>query len=148
MVTEAFREAEHSGGNEAEIVDALRAADALFLSLVACEADAVVGHVAFSPVTIDKEHRGWFGLGPVAVLPGYQRRGIGKALIGTGLGELRRRRAGGCVVLGDPDYYARFGFVADPRLRLAGVPPTHFRRLAFNPELPSGRVEYHSAFAA
>lgn len=148
LITAAFRDAAHSGGNEAAIVDALRAADALALSLVACEKEAVIGHAAFSPVTIDGEHRGWFGLGPVAVLPGRQCRGIGGELIRSGLSGLRRRGASGCVVLGDPAYYARFGFTADPALLLPDVPPAFFQRLAFDAGLASGTVAYHPAFAA
>jgi putative acetyltransferase len=148
LITTAFRDAKHSGGNEAEIVAALQADNALALSLVASKGETLTGYVAFSLVAINGEHRGWFGLGPVAVLPAFQRRSIGKTLISTGLSRLRKHRARGCVVLGDPAYYARFGFRTDPALRLTGVPPAYFQRLAFGPELPSGTVEYHPAFAA
>ena len=150
LTTEAFATAPHSSGTEAAIVDGLRAARALTLSLVAVAGDgtgaALLGHVAFSPVMIDGADRGWFGLGPVSVRPGRQRGGIGSALIREGLRRLRASGAGGCVLLGDPAYYGRFGFAADPALVLEGVPPEYFMRLAFGAELPAGTARYHAAF--
>ena len=146
LTTEAFATAPHSSGTEAAIVDALRAAGALALSLVAVEGEQILGHVAFSPVTIDGAERGWFGLGPVSVRPGRQRSGIGSDLIREGLRRLREMGAGGCVLLGDPAYYGRFGFANDPALVLEGVPPDYFMRLGFGAELPAGTVRYHAAF--
>ena len=146
VITAAFREAEHSGGNEARIVDMLREAKALAVSLVATQNNEVVGHVAFSPVTIDGRSDGWFGLGPVAVMPGRQRKRFGTALIEAGLATLRDRGSRGCVVLGDPAYYGRFGFAADPDLCLAGVPAEYFQRISFEGGRPVGEVEYHPAF--
>lgn len=148
VVTAAFRDASHSSGTEAAIVDALRDASALAVSLVAAEAQEIIGYAAFSPVTIDGAAGKWFGLGPVAVGPGRQRGGIGQALIRSGLDHLKGRGAHGCVVLGDPHYYGRFGFVNDPRLRYDGVPQEYFQRLAFGAEHPAGAVDYHRAFAA
>lgn len=146
VITAAFVGAEHSGGNEARIVEALRTARCLTVSLVATEHDRIVGHVAFSPVSIDGRSDGWFGLGPVAVVPQRQGAGIGSELIEAGLNELRTRGADGCVVLGDPAYYSRFGFEADPKLRLAGVPPGSFQRLILAGQPCAGSVKYHSAF--
>ncbi|MGO4286439.1 GNAT family N-acetyltransferase [Bosea sp. TAB14] len=146
LTTEAFAAAPHSSGTEAAIIDSLRAAGALTLSLVAVEGDEIVGHVAFSPVTIDGAERGWFGLGPVSVRPGRQRGGVGSGLIREGLQRLREIGAGGCVLLGDPGYYGRFGFAADPALVLEGVPPEYFMRLAFGAGVPAGTVRYHAAF--
>ena len=148
LITAAFLEAEHSGGNEARIVETLREAGSLTVSLVATENDMIVGHVAFSPVTIDGRSEGWFGLGPVAVVPDRQRDGIGSALIQAGLTQLRVQGSTGCVVLGEPAYYRRFGFTADPKLRLAGVPADYFQRLMFKEEPFGGLVEYHPAFDA
>lgn len=116
LITAAFLTSDHSGGNEAAIVEKLREANSLTVSLVATESDAIVGHVALSPVTIDGRSDGWFGLGPVAVVPERQRDGIGSAIVEAGLARLRQRGARGCVVLGDPAFYARFGFAADPSL--------------------------------
>lgn len=146
LVTAAFREAEHSDGREAAIVETLRESGALAISLVALVDGAIVGHVAFSPVTVEGRHDGWFGLGPVAVRPGRQRRGIGRALIQQGLIRLRESRARGCVVVGDPAFYASFGFGADPGLHVTGVPPEYFLSLPFGDETPGGMVEYHPAF--
>lgn len=146
VITSAFLEAEHSDGNEAAIVDGLRNAGALTISLVAASDGTIVGHVAFSPVMIDGVHDGWFGLGPVSVSPICQREGIGAALIEAGLAHLKRQGSKGCVVLGDPAYYRRFGFAVDPGLRLAGVPPEYFQRLSFGEPHRSGTVTYHPEF--
>lgn len=150
LTAEAFATAPHSSGTEAAIVDGLRTARALTLSLVAVEGEEkpseILGHIALSPVTIDGAEHGWFGLGPVSVRPGRQRGGIGSALIREGLRRLRESGANGCVLLGDPAYYGRFGFAADPALVLEGVPPEYFMRLAFGAEAPAGTVRYHAAF--
>ncbi|TWT32216.1 hypothetical protein KOR34_39780 [Posidoniimonas corsicana] len=95
---------------EARLVDSLRARGELRLSLVATCDDAVVGHIAFSPVTLDGADRGGVGLAPVAVLPEQQSKGLGAALVTAGLGECRAAGAGFAVVLGEPGYYRRFGF--------------------------------------
>jgi putative acetyltransferase len=146
VVTAAFQDAPHSGGSEAAIVDALRKAGALAVSLVAQDEGAVVGHVAFSPVIVNGQDIGWYGLGPVAVLSANRQRGIGEALIRAGLARIEQRGARGCVVLGDPAYYGRFGFRSDPELRLADVPAEYFQRFVIDGEPPSGVVDYHPAF--
>jgi putative acetyltransferase len=149
-VTEAaFQAMEYSNRREAEIIDALRAGNALTISLVAIEDEELVGHVAFSPVTIDDEPSGWYGLGPVAVRPDYQREGIGTELIRSGLARLEALGAEGCVVLGEPEFYGRFGFEAVPGLELPGVPPEYFQCLAFGGcKIPQGEVAFHPAFDA
>ena len=148
LTTAAFLDAPHSGGTEAAIVDALRDAGALAVSLVAVEKGRVVGHVAFSAVTIDGKRQGWYGLGPVSVEPARQRGGVGSALIREGLGRLRAMGAGGCVVLGDPAYYGRFGFVSVPALSYPGVPAEYFQRLVLSGDSPAGVVAYHAGFDA
>ncbi len=142
----AFAVAEHADGTEQFIVAALRDAGALAVSLVA-EADGlIVGHVAVSPVAVDGVACGWLGLGPVSVMPGRHGRGIGTALIEAALDRLRRRGAAGCVVLGEPAYYGRFGFRADLRLSLPEVPPDYFLALAISDSPPAGVVSFHEAF--
>lgn len=94
---------------EGQLVDALRAAGHLSISLVGVEENGVIGHVAFSPVTISRVVDG-FGLAPVAVRPEFRRRGIAERLIRIGLTECKRMDRGFVVVLGDPKYYRRFGF--------------------------------------
>ncbi len=95
---------------EARLVDTLRAAGLLCVSLVAVEQGEVVGHVAFSPVSVLGANDG-VGLAPVAVLPAYRQRGIGEQLIREGLAVCERSSYGFVVVLGDPSYYRRFGFM-------------------------------------
>jgi putative acetyltransferase len=146
LVTIAFEGAPHSDGTEGAIVDALRAAGALTTSLVAERDGLIVGHVAFSPVEIDGKSVDWYGLGPVAVRPDQQRQGVGVRLIEAGLDEIKALGARGCVVLGDPAYYSRFGFSADAALQFPGVPHEYFQRLAFGDDKRHGIVRYHSAF--
>jgi putative acetyltransferase len=147
LTSAAFRDAPHSDGTEAVIVERLRAAGDLALSLVAGNMDgAIVGHVAFSPVAISCRTPDWYELGPVSVIPLKQRAGIGSALIREGLAALRRMGAGGCVVLGDPVYYRRFGFAHDPALAFPGPPAEYFQRLVLAGEAPAGTVRYAPAF--
>lgn len=148
VILAAFADHPHSQHTEHLIVDALREAGALRTSLVA-ELDAeVIGHVALSPVTIGDGSHGWYGLGPVAVTPRWQRRGIGSRLVRLALATLADQGAAGCVVLGDPAYYAIFGFRTDPEIVLDGVPQEHFLTLTLRGPLPRGEVRYHPAFAA
>lgn len=102
---------------ESQIVDMLRANGNLIISLVANIGDTVVGHVAFSPVTLDGAEGG-LGLGPAAVLSEYRRRGIGDALVRDGLEDGRSRGYKFVVLLGDPAYYGRFGFEPASRWEL------------------------------
>jgi putative acetyltransferase len=151
LVYQAFRgHPEHEPGSEPvehRIVDALRDAGALTLSLVAESNGQVIGHVAFSPVAIDGASVGWFGLGPVAVRPDRQRRGVGAALIEDGLIRLGDLRACGVVLVGEAHFYGRFGFRSDPNLTLPGVPAEYFLCLPLAHGIPKGVVAYHEAFA-
>jgi len=174
----AFAQHEHGGRIEASVVAALRQAGALTLSLVAEVADVadvadglasevagqaaspaagtvvgpVAGHVAFSPVRVrladGRVLGGWYGLGPLSVLPSLQRQGIGSKLIRQGLAESKAQGARGCVVLGEPAYYHRFGFRSGSGLTAEGLPPAYFMSLAFDGDPPSGTVTYHPAFSA
>lgn len=98
---------------EANLVDALRAAARPHISLVAEAGGMVVGHIFFSPVTLETGDKGRaiFGLAPMAVLPEHQNQGVGSRLVREGLSECRRIGCGAVVVLGHPAYYPRFGFV-------------------------------------
>lgn len=148
LIAAAFRDMPYSNQTEAFIMAALRRAGALAVSLVAEEAGAIVGQAAFSPVEIDGRPTDWYGLGPIAVVPERQRAGIGSALVEEGLGRLHRLSASGCVLVGDPAYYRRFGFHNDPRLTLDGVPPAVFMILPLGKTVPAGTVAFHPAFAA
>lgn len=138
----------HSSGTEGAIIEALREAGALVVSLVATIDHEVVGHIAFSPVTIDGQDLGWFGLGPVSIRPDLQGQGIGSALIREGLQRLKQAEAAGCVLLGDPHFYQRFGFENDAGLRYEGAPAEYFMRLNLQDATPSGIVAFHEGFAA
>ncbi len=144
----AFANHPHSKQTEHLIVEGLRAAKALSVSLVAEVEGNVVGHVAFSPVKIEEQECGWFILGPVGVLPAFQRQGIGKALIAAGLQVLRKQNAGGCVLVGEPAYYCRFGFRHIAEQVFEGVPPEYCMSLPLGERVPRGKVTHHSAFSA
>ena len=144
----AFETLEISNHTEQFIIEALRAARALTVSLVAEIHGRVIGHVAFSPVTISDGTRDWYGLGPVSVLPEHQRKGVGKALIREGLCRLKDLNAAGCCVVGHPDYYRKFGFENVPGLVHEGVPQEVFFALSFGGHTPQGTVTFHGAFKA
>lgn len=146
-VTEsAFLGAAHTNQNEQFILAALRDAGALTVSLVAEMDGSIVGNVAVSPVLISDGTSGWFGVGPISVIPELQGRGIGSQLMREALARLSEQGASGCVVLGDPAYYQRFGFTNNARLVLPDVPSQYFMALSFGQPLPAGTVTYHQAF--
>ena len=144
----AFQTLEISNHTEQFIIEALRAAKVLTVSLVAEVDGRVVGHIAFSPVTISDGTQDWYGLGPVSVLPEYQRQGIGKALIHEGLSRLKGMHARGCCLVGHPEYYKKFGFDNSPELVHEGVPPEVFLALSFDVRTPRGTVTFHEGFKA
>lgn len=144
----AFKTLEISNHTEQFIIKALRASGALTISLVAENDGQVVGHIAFSPITISDGTRNWYGLGPVSVLPEYHRQGIGKALINEGLSRLKAMNAQGCCLVGHPDYYIKFGFTNIPELVHEGVPPEVFFALPFDRKIPQGKVAFHEGFWA
>ena len=144
----AFQTLEISNNTEQFIIMALRAAKGLTVSLVAELDGRVIGHLAFSPVTISDGTPNWYGLGPVSVLPAHHRQGIGTALIQEGLSRLKDLGAAGCCVVGHPDYYRKFGFENPPTLVLEGVPAEVFFALSFDDSNPEGTVAFHEAFKA
>lgn len=144
----AFKTLAVSNHTEQFIIAALRMAKALTLSIVAELDGRVIGHIAFSPVTIADGTPDWYGLGPVSVLPAYQRQGIGKALIHAGLSRLQALNAQGCCLVGHPAYYPKFGFKNIPGLVHAGVPPEVFFALPFGGHIPQGVVTFHAGFKA
>ena len=142
----AFRIQPHADGDEQDLIDALRASGDLTLSLVAVRDDAIIAHIAFSPVTISDGTPSWYGLGPVSVTPELQGEAIGSTLIRRGIAELSAMGAGGIVLLGDPAYYSRFGFAHDPELVYPGPPAEYFQRLVLAGPAPTGTVSYARAF--
>jgi putative acetyltransferase len=138
--------------DEANLVDALRASGDLWLSLVAIDGWEIVGHVAFSPVTVEGQKVGGVGLAPIGVRPDRQRQGHGTQLTREGLALCRSADLEFVVVLGSPMYYSRFGFSPASNygltsdydagnafqvleLRLGGLPSN------------SGRVKYAPSFS-
>ncbi|WP_288402182.1 N-acetyltransferase [uncultured Acinetobacter sp.] len=148
LTQNAFNDVEHSSHTEQFIVNALRESKQLTVSLVAETQGKVIGHIAFSPVSISDGTTNWYGLGPISVLPEYQGKGIGSKLMKEGLNRIKALNAKGCVLLGDPNYYGKFGFKADARLILEGVPAEYFQILAFTDYIPNGYVIYSDAFNA
>lgn len=150
----AVHEAAFPTHAEAALVDALRAAGRLVVSLVATNAaGGVIGHAALSPVTVDGRDCGGLGLAPVAVLPAQQRRGVGGRLIRAALAAAEARAAAFVVVLGDPAYYARFGFHRAGEFGLANEygADAEFMVKETRPDgLPPGRglVKYAPEFSA
>jgi predicted N-acetyltransferase YhbS len=145
----AFANAKFSSHTEHFIVDALRKAGELTISLVAVTVDGrVVGHVAMSPVIISSGTKDWYGLGPVSVAPDQQRKGIGSALVKEALTRLRTLGGHGCVLLGDPAFYSRFGFSNQSSLEYLSAPREHFQALSFDAYMPAGSIQFQPAFDA
>jgi putative acetyltransferase len=144
----AFKNHPISKHTEQFIINALRDANALAISLVAEIDGRVVGHIAFSPVIISDGTKDWYGLGPISVLPDYQKQGIGRSLIDEGLSLLKDMGGKGCALVGDPNYYKRFGFKNYPELVHDGVPQEVFLALPFNEKVPQGTIVFHEGFLA
>jgi predicted N-acetyltransferase YhbS len=145
---EAAAFAHHPFSHQTEhlIVDALRDAGALAISLVAEDAGEIVGHIAFSAAQIGDAAGGWYLLGPVAVAPARQREGIGSALVEAGLQRLRLAGAAGCALVGDAGFYRRFGFAQADGVTCEGVPAECVLVLPFGGAVPAGELTYHEAF--
>lgn len=148
VVDAAFRHMPMSDHSEGVLIERLRRDGALSLSLVALIDEAIVGHIAFSHVMIDRQAGQWFGLGPLAVEPRFQRRHIGSALVNAGLDWLVTQAAAGCVVLGEPQYYGRFGFQHDPALTYCGQRHRYFQSRLLAGPAARGDVSYNSAFSS
>lgn len=145
---EAFTRLGMGEVTEHQMIERLREAGALSVSLVAELDGSVVGHIAFSPAEVSSGASGWYCLGPVSVLPELHRQGIGGLLIRKGLAELETIGAAGCCLVGHPEYYGRFGFIHPDGMFYEGVDPEAFFALSFSGEYPPGRVAFHSAFGS
>lgn len=148
VTEEAFKTLDISNNTEHFIINALRDTGALTISLVAETDGNIIGHIAFSPVTMSDGTNGWYGFGPVSVLPDYQDQGVGKALIEKGLSRLNDINAKGCCLVGHPEYYKKFGFKNTSELVCEGVPQEVFFVLSFDGDIPRGEVIFHEAFKA
>ncbi|WP_064691912.1 GNAT family N-acetyltransferase [Rhizobium aegyptiacum] len=146
LTSAAFKPMPYSEGTEAEIIRRLRLSGDLAISLVADEEGEILGHVAFSPVTIDGVHDGWFGLGPISVAPQRQRQGIGRALIARGIESLKAMGASGCALIGNPEVYGGAGFSSDGQLTYHNLDTRFVQRIVFRGAAPSGVLRFAPAF--
>ncbi len=147
VTKDAFKNHPIGPHTEHYIVNALREDNALTISLVAEIDGQVVGHIAFSSLTISDGSCDWYALGPVSVQPKLQRQGIGQALVREGLSRLKALGAQGCVLVGEPAYYKRFGFKSYPNLSMKGVPQQYVLALPFAERIASGIITHHLAFS-
>ena len=145
LTNEAFKRVSYGDGNEGDIIDALRDAGDLALSLVAEEDGELVGQVTLSPATIGAPEPGWFGLGPIAVRIDRQRRGIGGRLMREALGQLKSMNAAGCVLVGDPGYYGRFGFFSDGLITYLSIEAPYVQRIVLKGPDRTGSVTFAPA---
>ena len=157
VTEQAFEGSEFGYNGEAGLIDELRSQNATTISLVAEVSDQIVGHILFSPATIELDDHCSKGLGlaPVSVLPEFQRRGIGAKLVEAGL-EIAS--SGDCefvIVLGHPGYYPKFGFAtasaSNVDCEFEGMPDEAFMIRWFKqPASMDNRVvaKYHSVFSA
>lgn len=146
LTAEAFAPMAYADGTEPDIIRGLRATGDLTISLVAEDAGALVGHAAFSPVTIDGVHDGWFGLGPISVRADRQRQGIGTRLVAEGLALLDARGANGCALIGNPEVYRGMGFESDGGLRYRDLETRLVQRLVLRGRPPAGELRFAPAF--
>ncbi len=146
VIRAAFAGMPYAEGDEAELVETLRREGALTVSLIAEVGGTVVGQVALSPAMAADGSHGWYALGPLAVLPDHQRKGIGSRLVLSGLRTITTLGAAGCILVGDPGYYARFGFALSPAHAPAGMPREYFMIRLLGAREPSGPVSFHRAF--
>ena len=146
-ITEAaFREMPYADGDEQDVVDRLRAANSLTCSLVAVVENEIVGHIAFSPAIAGDNSHPWFALGPVSVLPGLQRQGIGSTLIVNGLAKIEDLGALGCILTGNPEYYRKFGFAVCPENVPPNEPEEFFMLKLLKATRAVGSFGFHNAF--
>ena len=146
IIIAAFRDHPDSEQTEHLTVEALRDDGALSVSLVAVRDGQPVGHIAFSEAVVGDMTDGWYLAGPMAVLPEFHHQGIGSMLVVSGLEALRARQAAGCVGVGDPGFYRRFGFDVHPGLVYRGGPDEFVLGLSFGDRAPTGEITAHRAF--
>ena len=155
VIAEAFDTSDHGHNGEADLVDQIHASGNDMVSLVALDRTNVLGHVLFSPAQITGESGVVHGVGlaPVSVSPSVQRQGIGSALINDGLKQLRAMQADFAVVIGDPAYYQRFGFIPASQHELThdfdGIPQEFLMVQSLredSSQIPAGTVRYCEQF--
>jgi putative acetyltransferase len=146
VTVRAFHGMPYAGGDEHDVIDRLRSANALTLSLIAVLDAEVIGHIAFSPVMTSDGSCPWFALGPVSVIPERQCKGVGRALIENGLAQLKGMNALGCILTGNPTYYRKFGFQLAPENAPSNEPAEFFMLKRLSSIVPRGQFSFHTAF--
>ncbi len=146
VTDDAFRGKPYADGDEADVVDRLRASGALELSLVATEGETILGQASFSPAQALDGSGPWFALGPISITPSRQGQGIGAALIEAGVAILKGRGALGIILTGNPAYYERVGFERAPTHAPPREPSEFFMVRLLAGGLPEGHFSFHPAF--
>jgi putative acetyltransferase len=148
LAVRSVNEAAFGRPDEADLVDALRAANVVLASLVAERERQIVGHILFSRIWVNDVPA--VALAPVAVLPEHQRQGIAGTLIHRGIASMRKRGERIILVLGHPEYYERIGFSAETARHIESpFPPEAFMAMEVRPSAPAivrGKVRYPAAF--
>lgn len=143
----AFAPMPYADGDEQKLIGRFRDAGVLALSLVAENDSGVVGQITFTPAIAADGSPGWYALGPVSVEPALKHQGIGSQLIHAGIAWLREQNAAGCVLIGNPAYYGRFGFRPFPKLSPDGMPAEYYQILPLAVTVPATVVGFHPLFA-
>jgi putative acetyltransferase len=143
----AFAPMPYADGDEQELIGRFRDAGALALSLVAEKDGVVVGQITFTPAFAADSSHGWYALGPVSVEPELKHQGIGSQLIRAGVAWLREQEAAGCILIGNPAYYSRFGFLPFPQLAPEGMPAQYYQILPLSVAVPDTVVGFHPLFS-
>ncbi|WP_338241824.1 GNAT family N-acetyltransferase [Aurantiacibacter hainanensis] len=146
LTERAFDGQPYADGDEADVIDRLRAAGDLKLSLVAVEDGHIIGQATYSTARLSNGDDGWMVIGPIAVQPSRQGEGIGRALIEAGEAALKARGVRGITVLGDPALYSRFGFRQHTPLRQEGELGEYLQVKSFGATIPDATIGYAPAF--
>ena len=145
VLKQVFLNHPHSDNKEHLIVENLINNNNDVLSMVGIDNDKVVAFITYSKVKFDNDNDNWVGLAPVAVLPEYQGCGLGSKIIKSSLEQIKQSYDG-CVVMGEGEYYKRFGFDVVDGLFFEGVPTEYFMAQSFKGTKPQGAVVYNEAF--
>ena len=143
----AFAPMPYTDGDEQELIGRFRDAGALALSLVAEKHDVVIGQITLTPAFAADGSAGWYALGPVSVEPELKHQGIGSQLIRAGIAWLNEQHAAGCILIGNPAYYSRFGFRPFPELTPDGMPAAYYQILPLSVQDPVVVVGFHPLFS-
>lgn len=146
LTKRAFAGHPYSDGDEQDVIDRLRKDGDLLLSLVAEEDGAIIGQATYSRAILSNGEGGWMVLGPLAVDPTHQSKGVGRALMQAGEQAMKAMGAKGITVLGDPELYRRFGYVQHTPLTLDGELGEFLQVKSFGAAIPATSLTYAPAF--